>query len=156
MICWLDWSRCTTKWCIQKNIYQTRRASNSPRLLARFAWARPRFKHKIVGYGLGKANRLGKRGILNTELTLSHVNELENWTTQLNLLGQFKLTFDYRVSKRLSFYAGPTLNAIWSDLYDPFSGRYGSIISRDDLWNTQTDSTNFQGWIGFTAGVRIW
>ena len=108
-----------------------------------------------LGYGLGKANRLGKKGILNTELTLSHVNELENWTSQLNLLGQFKLTFDYRVSKRFSFYAGPTLNVMWSDLYDPFSDRYGSIISRDDLWNRQTGSTNSQGWIGFTAGVRI-
>jgi len=108
-----------------------------------------------LGYGLGFAARLGKKTLLNTEAVALHVNELEAWTNELNLLGQVRFTVDFQVSNRLSFYAGPTLNMMWSKLYDPVTATYGSRIPLNPLWNEQNGATNFQGWIGFSAGLRL-
>jgi hypothetical protein len=108
-----------------------------------------------VGYGLGVAPRLGKKVLLNLETVAMHINETEVWTNELNLLGQFRMTFDYQTSGRLSVYAGPTLNMMWSQLYDADTNTYGSRIPLDPLWNEQRGDTNFQGWIGFSAGLRF-
>ena len=108
-----------------------------------------------LGYGLGMTHRLSPKSMLNTELTISKVNEFENWTKEMNLWGQFKLTYDFQPKKGLSFYAGPTFNMMWSELYNDFSGEYGSIIAPRSLWNDQNGKVNFKGWIGFTAGLRI-
>ncbi len=109
-----------------------------------------------LGYGLGAAPRLGKKTLLNLELVAMHVNEMQSWTDKLNLLTQFRTTFDYKVGDRLSFYAGPTFNVMFSDLYDAATDTYGSrVLPLDPLFNTQDGQTNIQGWIGFTAGLRM-
>jgi hypothetical protein len=84
-----------------------------------------------------------------------HVNEMDAWTSKLNLLGQFRTTFDYQLNGRMSFYAGPVLNMMWSQLYDASTDTYGSRIPINPLWNEQQGATNFQGWIGFSAGIRM-
>lgn len=108
-----------------------------------------------LGYGLGITHRLSSKSILNTELTISKVNEFERWTTEMNLWGQFKLTYDFQSKKGLSFYAGPSFNMMWSEVYNAFKGEYGSIIAPRSLWNNQKAKVNSKGWIGFTAGLRI-
>lgn len=109
-----------------------------------------------LGYGFGVAPRLGKKSLLNMELVAMHINEMEAWTTELNLLGQFRTTFDFQVGDRLSFYAGPTFNVMFSNLYDAATDTYGSrVLPLDPLFNEQEGQTNIQGWIGFTAGLRM-
>ncbi|MEL6969875.1 MAG: hypothetical protein AAFO02_06875 [Bacteroidota bacterium] len=109
-----------------------------------------------LGYGLGIAPRLGKKTLLNVELVGMHINEMESWTNQLNLLGQFRSTFDFQLGERMSFYAGPSFNIMFSDLYDPVSDTYGSrVLPVDPLFNVQEGSTNIQGWVGFSAGLRM-
>ncbi|MGH1436122.1 MAG: hypothetical protein ACRBG0_16870 [Lewinella sp.] len=108
-----------------------------------------------VGYGLGVVPRLGKKVLLNVEAVAMHVNEMDSWTSKLNLLGQFRTTFDYQLNGRMSFYAGPVLNVMWSQLYDASTDTYGSRIPVNPLWNEQQGETNFQGWIGFSAGIRL-
>lgn len=107
------------------------------------------------GYGFGVAPRLGKKFLLNIETVAMHVNEMDSWTSKLNLLGQFRTTFDYQLNGRMSFYAGPVLNMMWSQLYDASTDTYGSRIPINPLWNEQQGKTNFQGWIGFSAGFRM-
>lgn len=108
-----------------------------------------------VGYGFGVAPRLGKKVLLNMETVAMHVNEMDSWTSKLNLLGQFRMTIDYQLNDRFSFYAGPTLNMMWSQLYDASTDTYGSRIPHKPLWNEQQGETNFQGWVGFSAGIRL-
>lgn len=109
-----------------------------------------------LGYGLGIAPRLGKKSLLNIELVATHINEMESWTDKLNLLGQFRTTFDFKVGSRLSFYAGPTFNVMFSNLYDAETDTYGSrVLPVDPLFNEQEGQTNIQGWVGFSAGLRM-
>lgn len=114
------------------------------------------FMSWAIGYGFGAAPRLGKKLLLNTEIVGMHVNELEPWTDDWNMLMQGRLTLDWQVSKHLSFYAGPTLNLMWSEVYNAETETYGSLVAPDHvMWNQQNGATNFKGWIGFTAGLRL-
>ena len=109
-----------------------------------------------LGYGLGIAPRLSKKTLLNIEMVGMHINEMESWTNELNLLGQLRTTFDFKVGERLSFYAGPSFNIMFSDLYDAETDTYGSrVLPVDPLFNVQEGPTNIQGWIGFSAGLRM-
>jgi hypothetical protein len=108
-----------------------------------------------LGYGLGIAHRLGKRSLLNTELLAQHVNEKQSWTNDLNLWGQFRMNFDYQLNRRWSVYFGPTVNMMWSNLYNENTGEYGSVVPLDPIWEQQSGKTNTKAWIGFTAGLRL-
>lgn len=108
-----------------------------------------------IGYGIGRANTLGPKVHLNTELLAMHVNEKEPWTRPLNLLGQAKFTFDLRAGSRLSFFAGPAVNLMISRKYDPDTGQYGSALPPQTLWQGNIGTARAQAWLGFTAGIRV-
>ncbi len=111
-----------------------------------------------LGYGIGTAVIMSKRTLLNLELIASHVNEQNSWTIELNLLSQLRMAVEVRLGKRFSFFAGPTFYVMFSDLYDPDTGEYGSsivpytMIAKTKYEPTQTD---IKMWIGFNAGVRF-
>lgn len=108
-----------------------------------------------LGYGLGIAHRLSNRSSLNTELVAQHVNEQESWTNDLNLWGQFRVNYNYQLNRRWSVYFGPTINMMWSNLYNENTEKYGSVIPLDPIWEQQQGNTNVKAWIGFTAGLRL-
>jgi hypothetical protein len=111
-----------------------------------------------LGYGIGTAVLTSKRTLLNFELIASHVNEDHGWTTQLNLLSQFRTTVEVRLSKRFSFFAGPNFNVMFSDLYDPDTGRYGSSIVPYTMYVNEkngTNKTDITMWIAFNTGMRF-
>ena len=113
------------------------------------------FTSWALGYGLGRADRLGREWLLNTELIGMQVNEQQAWTRQLNLLVQLRLTVDWQPGRRLSFYAGPVLNTMWSERINPITGELGTNVAPYTWWNEQRGGTQFLGWLGFTAGIRI-
>ncbi len=108
-----------------------------------------------LGYGIGTTIGLGNRTLLNLEAIGIHVNELEEWTTQLNLMGQFRLLLDLRLGRRFSFFMGPVANIMWSELYNPDTDTYGSIVVPYAQWEEQRGDTNIKAWIGFSAGIRL-
>lgn len=108
-----------------------------------------------VGYGLGTAMALGPRSLLNIETTAMHINSKEPWTSRLNLLGQFKLLFDWRLTRRFSVFAGPTGNVMISKLVDPETGALGVDLAPYYLYNKDHNGTNIRMWIGFNTGFRF-
>lgn len=108
-----------------------------------------------MAYGLGRKYNLTPKSSLNTELLLHKVNDFKSWTRKKNLWLQFKLNYNYQTKGRLSFYIGPSMNIMWSDLYDSYSRRHGSIIVPRAMWKDTDGKASFQGWLGFTAGMRI-
>lgn len=108
-----------------------------------------------LGYGIGTAITLGSRSLLNIEASAMHINETEDWTSTLNLLNQLKLTFDIRVGRRTSIFAGPVGNLMISKLQDPETGVIGSRIPSNTLYDETTNGTNVKAWVGFTAGIRF-
>jgi hypothetical protein len=108
-----------------------------------------------LGYGLGVVSRIGPKTILNTEILAAHVNEQETWTAQLNLHTQLRILLDWELAGRWSVYLGPTLNLLITERIDPLSGQYRSVLPYEPIWEYQDGPTQFVGWIGFTAGLRI-
>ncbi len=111
-----------------------------------------------LGYGLGTALPLNPRLLLNIEAVAIHINEMERWTTGLNLLNQLRFTLDFhRESRRTSFFAGPVANVLVSKRYDPDTGIVGStaISPSYTLLDHTKGGTNVKLWAGLQAGVRF-
>lgn len=109
-----------------------------------------------IGLGLGSMIPINDRLHLNTELVSSHLSEGEAFTARLNLLNQFKLTLDIKLSKKISFFVGPTFNALISNRYNETTQTYGSDIMHYTFFNkTYYKNTNLKMWVGATAGFRF-
>ncbi|MCB0561817.1 MAG: hypothetical protein H6573_20260 [Lewinellaceae bacterium] len=111
-----------------------------------------------LGYGLGTALRINPRLLLNVEAVAIHINEMERWTRELNLLNQLRFTLDFhQENRRTSFFAGPVANVLVSKLYDPDTGTVGSTaISPSYTFLDHTKGgANVKLWVGVQAGVRF-
>lgn len=108
-----------------------------------------------LGYGFGIAPPLGRRVLLNIEAVAIHINELEAWTNQLNMLVQNRFTFDFQVGRHINLFAGPVINMMWSTLSDEQTGAKGSTLVPEPLLDRQHLDVNFKAWIGFQAGMRF-
>ncbi|BDS10350.1 STN domain-containing protein [Aureispira anguillae] len=108
-----------------------------------------------LGLGVGTLFDLSENIHLNIELVCSHVNEAVFWLTKLNLLNQFKLTMDVKLTEKVSFFWGPTFNAQVSNLYDTNKQVYGSSIMPYTLFDQTNKGTNLKMWIGGVIGLRF-
>lgn len=108
-----------------------------------------------IGYGFGTSPPLGRRSLVNIEAVAIKVNELEAWTSELNWLGQLKVTLDSKLGSRISVFMGPSLNLMWSNLYDPVTDTRGSQFAPEPMLERQAGNTNFSAWVGFQAGMRF-
>ena len=108
-----------------------------------------------LGYGIGTAITLNRHSILNIEAVGMHINEEEEWTEELNLLGQLRFIVDMRIGRSISIFAGPTGNVMVSERFDPDSNTFGSNIMPYTLFDETANGTNVKMWIGFSGGMRF-
>jgi len=109
-----------------------------------------------AGLGVGTKVKVNEALHFNFELLSSHVNENDSWTKELNLLNQFKASLDIQVRDRVSFFIGPTFNALMSGLYNENTKLHGSNIMPYTLFDqTNQKGTNLKLWIGLNAGLRF-
>jgi hypothetical protein len=110
-----------------------------------------------LGYGAGTALRLGKRTLLNFEALGIKINEKEEWTYGLHLLGQFRLLYDFRIGRSTSLFFGPTANVLFSKRLDPETQILGKsiLVPEHTLLDRTINGVRQQGWIGFNAGIRF-
>ncbi len=109
-----------------------------------------------LGYGVGAVAVFSPRTAMNVELVATHINELEEWTNELNLLNQLRITFDLRLgSGRPSFFFGPTANLLVSRRVDPDTGLIGSGIAPYTLYEETVGDTNLKFWAGGYCGFRF-
>ena len=111
-----------------------------------------------LGYGIGTTKRFNPRLMMNIEATSMHVNEMERWTRDLNLLNQLSLTLGYNgTDRRTSFFAGPVANLMVSRVAHPETGALGSQAINPSylLAEGGGDKTNLKFWIGVQGGIRF-
>ncbi|MBK7874101.1 MAG: STN domain-containing protein [Saprospiraceae bacterium] len=110
-----------------------------------------------LGYGFGTTIGFGPRTLMNIEAVTIHVNELEEWTEELNLLNQLRLLIDIRTGKHTSLFAGPVGSIMVSKLRRSDYNTEGSMIAPYTFYNktSPTSGSNVQMWVGFNAGVRF-
>lgn len=109
-----------------------------------------------LGYGFGSSIRLGRKTHLNIEGLMTHINEDRKWTKKMNLLNQFRLSFEFDLGRRTSLFFGPTGYLMLSKLTDTGSEGNGSIVAPPKvLWEKENKNTNLKAWVGFNAGMRF-
>lgn len=108
-----------------------------------------------LGYGIGTSIAFSPRALMNIEAVAIHVNELEQWTNELNLLNQLRMTIDLRTGKHSSLFAGPVGNVMVSKLQRADYNAPGSMIAPYTLYEETANGTTVQAWVGFNAGIRF-
>lgn len=107
-------------------------------------------------YGFGTEPRLGKRWVLNIDLTGEQVVEQEEWVDAVNILGRFSISAGVYFGDRFILSAGPVLNTLVSDLRDRDTGVYTSTLPpQQPLFTDGLGGMQINGWIGWKAGVGV-
>jgi|GEM_PF-233558 len=114
------------------------------------------------GYGLGFELDIAERLPLNIDVVSSYVTPANGETHRYNnMLYQAKFQLGYKFAKRFSLFAGPVINIQLSTMPEQrFNETYSMAPYKLlDLKFDRIDSEKFptflNGWIGFSAGVRI-
>jgi len=107
------------------------------------------------GYGLGTARKITRSLYFNFDVTSQQINK-GSFTHALSLLNKVHMGLDFQVSRKISIYAGGTLNGYlteksFTDYPDLFTDS-GPHIFYD---NTVGDVYNLKMWFGWKAGVRF-
>jgi hypothetical protein len=105
------------------------------------------------GYGLGSEFSLNKRKTLsiNPELGCQYLY-LGSWD-YTNLLNRFNLSFNVKLGKYVSFFAGPSYSVYITDQNVGFSGYRFPIPPSS--YNTTKFSNKVTGWFGWNAGINF-
>lgn len=85
---------------------------------------------------------------VNQEFSVTHQFE-EEWSRDLNLIYSYKYLLGKRFGNGFSIYGGPTFNA-----------QISRVQGADDyswysMWSPEWEGRDYQFWVGFTAGVRL-
>lgn len=111
-----------------------------------------------LGYGFGTARQLSPQLAMNAEALFLHVNELETWTNQLNLLSQLSLNLSYQNKNRQrAIFAGPVANLMRSTLADAETGERGSSVIKPSytLAEDVNERRSLAFWLGVQGGIRF-
>lgn len=108
-----------------------------------------------LGYGLGTSFQLKNRLWLNAEVLSWHINEKENWTSDLHQLNQLKVLMNFELGRRASFFAGPVVNWMVSDYYNSETQSLGTSLAPKPIYDWNNNDRNHKVWIGWNAGLRF-
>jgi len=111
--------------------------------------------YTAYGYGFGSHIPVSTKTSFNLDLIAWHMNVDEAWTSELNLLNQFRANIGFRLGGRTSIFAGPTFNVYVSNLYDAEKGRYGIPPTPWHVYDKTHGRTNVVMWPGFNVGLRF-
>jgi len=107
-------------------------------------------------YGIGGVIHLGKsQNDLSIELTATDLQDDDTWFEELNLNARLNVHYAQHITKRLMVFGGPT----WSHLIYPEVNLVNDTFLKDIppyiMYESTTNSTVTQGWIGFELGLRL-
>ena len=108
-----------------------------------------------LGYGLGTSIPLQDQLWLNTELVSWHINERENWTSDLHQRSQLKLLLNIEFGGKASLAAGPVLNWMVSEYYQEDNRLPGTRLAPKTIFDGERNGRDHKVWIGWSAGLRF-
>lgn len=114
------------------------------------------------GYGLGFELDIAERVPLNIDVVSNYVTPANGETHRYNnMLYQAKFQFGYQFAKRFSLFAGPVVNIQLSTMPEHHFNEtysmapYKLLDLKFDRIDNEKYPTFINGWVGFSAGVRI-
>jgi hypothetical protein len=107
------------------------------------------------GYGIGSSVRLGKRWLMDFDLSAQQINK-GSVGSKINLLNKFYVGAEYRISKGFYIAGGPVLNAQltntnYSHYPSIFNSMHPQIFYSDDI----DKSTHVDMWVGGKVALRF-
>lgn len=106
-----------------------------------------------VGLGFGSEIQLKNNYATQIELLGYGLTENEEFSEDLNLLTQVKLTVSKELDSGLKLYAGPAFNMTISQVKKQ-NGAIGTDLAPYTIFEDNTNQTDLKGWVGFTIGLR--
>ena len=105
------------------------------------------------GYGIGTELNLPERRYLNIEILTHQMMKGRWWDyTDLNLLGQLRVTYAMDLSDRWQFFAGPVAN-----IHITRGNENETVdIAPYEMFRFTGRNTENVVWLGINAGFRIW
>ncbi len=113
------------------------------------------------GYGFGSTIQMTKRSTLSFDLLAMHINENEFFTNKVNEQGQLRIMLGVNLSKRVSLFAGPTLNTSFSEFTNADGSTGSKMIPKGSiLYEQNINGSNGRifynpYWVGINAGIRF-
>lgn len=106
-------------------------------------------------YGFGSEVGLGKRTLLNMDLTGQQVVEQPNWVDAVNIVGRFAVSFGARLGPAV-LSAGPVLNTLFSTWRDPDTGVHLSRLAPSTaLLDDVSGDLRASMWAGWRIGLGV-
>ena len=109
------------------------------------------------GFGIGFGSRLtlAKWLSISADLTVNHINELDQFEWKVNLMNRADLTFDLNLNKHISILVGPSFNVHVSELGYENTGKFTTDIAVNPFYTDNRNGYQVQMWIGAKGGFRI-
>jgi hypothetical protein len=105
------------------------------------------------GYGVGSEMTLIKRLSISPEASAQYLY-LGDWD-HLNLLSKLTLNLNFRITKYLSVYAGPSINIYYSNAGSVINEGYQYLVPRRGYSVYTFDDPHVTGWFGWNAGINL-
>jgi hypothetical protein len=107
------------------------------------------------GYGLGTARKIFRWMDLNADVTSQQVNK-GRFTEGISSLNKLQVGVDFRLAKKLSIYAGGSLNMYLTKATSTdYPALFTDIQPKVFYDNTFDNNTNMKMWFGGKIGVRF-
>jgi hypothetical protein len=107
------------------------------------------------GYGFGSAIKLSPRFDMCIEFTGNHVNR-NNFNERVSEHGRLDLIADFHITKKISVFAGPSLNVFVYDIQGVQGENSMAAFVPYDFYNeTFRNRWTVRSWVGFKAGFRF-
>jgi len=123
-----------------------------------FASMRPDKRDSMLwsfGYGVGSSLRLGKRWLMDFDLSAQQINK-GSVGPKINLLNKLYVGAEYRISKGFYIAAGPVLNAqLTNTNYSHYSNIFDAIHPRVFYKDDLNKSTHLDMWLGGKVALRF-
>ncbi|PWJ44213.1 hypothetical protein BC781_101563 [Sediminitomix flava] len=107
-----------------------------------------------VGLGFGKDIALKNNFATQIELLGYGLSEGQEFTSDLNMLTQLKVTGSKEFKSGVKVFAGPVLNMTVSKYQGEDGELIGSQLAPYTLFESNNGNVDLKGWIGFTFGIR--
>ena len=107
------------------------------------------------GMGFGSKLTLAKWLSLSADLTVNHINELDQFDWKVNLLSRADLTLDFNLNKHIALIVGPSFNAHVSELGYESTGGFTTNIAVNPFYTEVHEGYQLQMWVGAKGGFRI-
>jgi hypothetical protein len=107
-----------------------------------------------IGYGIGRAYKLGNAWMMNTDLTANILIEYDEISPNMASLYKFDIGFEKQIARNVAITFGPSIKLLEINDYD-ISTRQVSPFYKIPNYQTLSSSATARLWIGFQMGLRI-